>query len=359
MTSAFHPLYFKVFPQAATVTPRAHGLDLSKYDLYFKPEEATGQLDFVVQRVSYGITRDEAFMNLVGGVMDVPIRGGYHYLSSWQSWRLQADKYLEYVAPYEYHFHNCDFESAFNTMSFAYARMAWDWIHYVEDKTGKPTLLYTSPSLYNQWIRPTQRIVDWNTVDLWTAQWFNAPNPNGTPTMPIGRTAGWKLWQYTDRADGRLYGVARPAACDLDVFNGTVEQMKGWLNVNSEPIPQPGGSMFFKVVSTSSNIRSSAGVVTSPSNDLGDDNLETNDIVETDDIPTVVAGVTWRKLSRWWRGNVERPLPASPTGERWAAEKGGTVFYMISTIFTPPPSPSGDYLLHFKSDGTVKKYVPE
>lgn len=335
------------------ITNRAHGLDISKYDLFFRPQEATGQLDFVIQRISYGRTRDEAFQSLVDAVMSVPIRGGYHYLSSWIDWREQADKYLSYVAPYEYHFHNCDFEAAFNEMSINFARMAWDWIHYVEDKTGKPTLLYTSPSHYNEWIRISGR--DWNSVPWWTAQWFFTPNPNGTPTMPIGRTSGWSLWQYTDKADGTLYGVARPTACDLDVFNGTVSQMKEWLNIDSIP-PQPGEPMYFKVVSTSSNIRSSAGVTST--NDLGPDNLLNGDIIEVGDIPTVLSGVTWRKISKWWRNNVERQLPASPTGEHWGAERNLTDIWMISTPFTPPTPSSEEYILHYK-DGVVRKFIPD
>ena len=31
----------------------------------------------------------------------------------------------------------CDFEGAFNTLSTAFAKQAWDWIAYVKQKTGK------------------------------------------------------------------------------------------------------------------------------------------------------------------------------------------------------------------------------
>lgn len=265
--SQFHPAYFTLFPQGTSVTSRAHGLDLSKYDLFFRPEQATSQLDFVVQRISYGTTRDEKFDELVPGVMQVPIRGGYHYFSSWIDWKTQADRYLQYVSPYEYHFHNCDFEDAFNVLSKDVAKRAWNWIHYVEDKTGRPTLLYTSPSLYNDYIYPSQLQygINWNDVDLWTAQWFFTPNPNGTPSTPRGRTKPWKLWQYTDKGDGTKYGVARPTACDLDVYNGTVQQMMEWLRIGSTPIPQPtgtGDAMRYKVVWAGGVARRSAPTTT-------------------------------------------------------------------------------------------------
>ena len=248
--TALHPAYFTLFPQSENITERAHGLDISKYDLFFHPENAIAQLDFVVQRISYRTTRDEAFDSLLPGVMKVPIRGGYHYLNSDADWKTQADKFLSYVAPYKYHFFNCDFEDSFNNLSFDFVYDAWNWIQYVQDKTGIPVLLYTSPSLYNAWIAPSQSVlrINWNTIDLWTAQWFFTPNPNGTPSNPTGRTGGWKLWQYTDKGDGTKYGVARPTACDLDVFNGTVEQMRSWLNIGTGTMPPNGDGMKYKVV---------------------------------------------------------------------------------------------------------------
>ena len=241
MTSLFHQAYFSLFPQSAVITTRAHGIDISKYDQYFLPDEVINQLDFIVQRASYRVTRDELFLQLVGGVMRVGIRGAYHYLNSDATWQNQADKFLSIVAPYDYHFYVCDFEGSYNIMNSSFAKMAWDWIQYVRQQTGKPILLYTSPSLYNSYIAPSQGVygIDWNTVPLWTAQWFFIPNPDGTPSTPTGRTAGWKLWQYTDKGDGTKYGVARPTACDLNVYNGTVAQMKTWLGIDTTPPPEP------------------------------------------------------------------------------------------------------------------------
>lgn len=239
--SIWHPLYFSVNPQGSEITTRAHGLDISKYDLYFHPDVATAQLDFVIQRVSYRLTRDEGFANLIDGVMQIPIRGGYHYLNTDTAWKLQADKYLSYVSGLPYHFHACDFEGAFNVLSLDYAYWAWQWIHYVQDRTGKPVFLYTSPSLYSRWIFPSQARfgINWNTVPLWTAQWFWTPNANGTPSTPTGRTAPWKLWQYTDKGNGPLFGVSRPTACDLNVFNGTRADMARYLNITVPPRETP------------------------------------------------------------------------------------------------------------------------
>lgn len=218
-----------------TVTPRAHGIDISKYDLFFHPENATHQLDFVIQRVSYRLTRDEAFLTMVDAVMRVPIRGGYHYLSSDTDWRAQADKFLSFVAGYDYQFFVCDFEASFNILSVGFAYRAWLWIQYVRQNTNKPVLLYTNWSTYNEYIYPSERTygIDWDTVPFWQSQYLNARDPNGTPSTPTGRTSPWKIWQYDDNGDGTKYGVGRATACDLNVFNGTARDMRSWLGLDT------------------------------------------------------------------------------------------------------------------------------
>lgn len=219
-------------------TQRAHGIDISKYDKFFQPETATGQLDFVVQRIGYGLFRDEAFETLVGGVMQVPIRGGYHYLTSGVSWKAQADLFLQHVEGRRYHFFACDFEGYYNEMSPQFAHDAWQWIEYVAKNSGVKTILYTNPSNYDGYISPSvkQYGIDWDDVDLWLAQYWYVPDPNKNPSMPKGRT-DWRIWQYTSKGNGTQYGVSRPTACDLNVFNGTVAEMRSWLGLDSTPPP--------------------------------------------------------------------------------------------------------------------------
>jgi GH25 family lysozyme M1 (1,4-beta-N-acetylmuramidase) len=294
------------------ITSRAHGIDVSKYDLFFRPVEAVNQLDFGVQRVGYGLKRDEAFDTLWLGMIQMAIRGGYHYLNSGLSWRSQADKFIEYVGNLPYHFFVSDFEQAFNTLSVDFAYQAWQWINYVEQTTGKPVLLYTSPSLYNEYIYPSQSKygIDWNKIDLWTAQWFYEPNPDGTPINPIGRTTPWKLWQYTDKAMGTQYGVSRDGACDLNVYNGSVAQMRAWLDLETIEPPNNGGSMHYGKIKVFTNIRNSppGGSYV----DIGD--LNAGDTVTADEVRQV-NGYPWWHLKSWSRNGVALMLPAA---ECWA-----------------------------------------
>lgn len=315
-----HRAYYSMVEPQGEVTERAHGPDVSKYDLRFDPAQASAQLDFVIQRVSYRTTRDEAFEALLPGVMAVPIRGGYHYLNSDKTWQEQADKYLSFVNGYEYHFHACDFEDAFNTMSLDLAYGAWRWIHYVQDRTGAPVLLYTSPSLYHDWIYPSQSRfgINWNNVDLWTAQWFYTPSPDGYPSTPAGRTAGWKLWQYTAKANGTYYGLGRSTACDLNVFNGSVQELARFLNMEAIMATQ-----WYQVNTTTLNIRGGAGTNFS---DIGD--LFKGDKVETDQY---IGG--WVRIKKILRVDGREEVKDNA----WCST--AYCFKIDPPVVTPPPTP--------------------
>lgn len=155
------------------------------------------------------------------------------------------------------------------------------------------------------------------------------------------------LWQFGTPAEGPAHG-APSAEIDMNFVNMTTEQFYNRYGEHTPP-PEPeppviGETMFYKVTYATVNLRSSAAVTAT--NDLGntdDTNLKLNDIIEVNDDPPVVAGgYSWRIVLRWWRANVEKQLPPSPTGVVWAAEKAGsTGYYMVPASFTPPiPAPS-------------------
>ena len=347
--SGLHRSYLTVFPQGATVTPRAHGIDISKYDLHFEPLTAKGQLDFVIQRASYRCTRDEAFEKLVPGVMQIPVRGAYHYLNSDTGWLAQANAFLSIVGNYDYHFFACDFESAFNIMSLDFAWQAWNWIQYVAKLSGKTVLLYTSPSLYTQWITPSaaKYKVDWNTVPLWTAQWFFTPNPNENPTMPAGRQT-WTMWQYTDQGDGPLYGVARPTACDLDVYNGTVEQLHHWLQIGTTPTQPETPMALYEGIAPTVNVRVRKGNADGSPNPSGTtiEQINIGQSFKADRIAKDAEGRDWYHVieahgkavdgfSAAWLLQVNEtkpPVTTTPTPVPYTITLGDDVTYVKQTI---------------------------
>lgn len=214
---------------------RAHGADISKYQGRYQPAEP---LDFIFQRVSYGLRVDEAFPQLYQDIQPVPLRGGYHYFSSAATWQAQAEHYLELVQDCNYHLHACDMESAYNNVNAAFVLGCIRWMQYVMQETGKKVLLYTNPNIYEQaqvLISPADLAI----FDLWIAQYWFLPSPHKDPGMSrLQRHPGdWRFYQYTAKGDGARYGV-RSASIDLDVFNGTAAELKKWAKVD-QPAPTP------------------------------------------------------------------------------------------------------------------------
>jgi len=214
---------------------RARGIDISYYDISFDPSKATEPIDFVIQRTGYGLMVDKALDTLYPGVSKVPIRGAYHYLSTGIPWQVQAERFISLVADRKYHFYVCDFESAYNAMSIKFAMEANQWMDYVARKTGKPVLLYTNPNLYD--------LYAWHYCSswpLWIAQYWLFPSPDKNPGMPKKRNA-WNIWQYSADRNGksRAYGCGANSV-DINVYNGTAEEMRAWLKLDeAQPIQPP------------------------------------------------------------------------------------------------------------------------
>jgi len=220
---------------------RAHGVDISHWDVSFDPEKATGQIDFAIQKASEGTFRDSKFAEIWAGVQKVPIRGAYHYLRSGINWQTQADFFISVVKGNEYHFYALDFEGKGNTMGASFADMAHQWIEYATAKTGKRVFLYSNPSHYDADLFPYG---DWmKDYPLWLAQYWNNPKPDMDPGMPKKRKPGdWTIYQYASEINfpGHAKEYGTPVnSIDLNVFNGTVADMRAWLKLGAPPPPPP------------------------------------------------------------------------------------------------------------------------
>lgn len=211
----------------------ASGIDLSKYDQFFNPDLSIKTINFVIQRAGYGLVKDEFFDKLLPGVMKIPIRGAYYYLNSYVGWREQLEKFLDIVRGHDFHFFAADFEEyGGNVLSTQFARDTYQWIRSVAILTEKPVLLYTRKGHYDNYISKSGD--NWDAVDYWHAQWTGATEL----TLPIGR-ASWKVWQYGGEGWGGIgseYGLGS-ARCDINRFNGTVNDMRQWLGID-DSIPE-------------------------------------------------------------------------------------------------------------------------
>lgn len=229
---------------------RAHGNDVSKYEVRFTPATAKVLPDFIEQRLSYGQMADEAFDVLSPAVQTIPIRGAWHYLSSALHWQDQADFFLNLAAKAgTFSHYSCDFETSYNNVNLPFVYNCWQFIQYIKKQTGLPCLLYTNPNLYDLWIGPSQKVygIDWGTVDLWVAQyWFLRSNSNpGMPKTRINLAPGvlpWTFWQWFEgehNTFGPAYGMGS-AGAEMDDFNGTPDQLRAKFPITiQDPTPQP------------------------------------------------------------------------------------------------------------------------
>lgn len=226
---------------------RAHGIDISHHQTVFDVNANREDIQFIIIRASNGTVKDKRFDQFVVDIAEVPVRGAYHYFRSEHSpvnpsktyrWQDQADFFLKCVNDRGFHFFALDIEQAFiqgvpdNERSPEFAADAEKWMRYVEKKTGKPVLLYTNPDKYEHWLMP---FGDWmEEWPLWIAQYWDPPRRNKRPSLPKGVTE-WRFYQYSadtpPNGRGKEFGVDTKNV-DLNVFNGTVEDLRLWLGLD-------------------------------------------------------------------------------------------------------------------------------
>jgi GH25 family lysozyme M1 (1,4-beta-N-acetylmuramidase) len=222
---------------AAAQATRATGIDISKWDVSFNPQSTTTPPQFVIQCASYGMVKDPLFDTLYPGVTLIPVRGAYHYMSSAAGWKLQADWFLNIVTDKGYHFYVCDFEGTFNQLSVDFAAQAVEWMRYVKAMTGKPVIIYSNISTYHDYLSKDSRTKEF---PFWIA-WPPDPIPDpqtANPKLPTSRK-DWIFWQYSfgeHNTFGKANGVGR-TGCDVDVFNGTYNDLCTWAGVPNVPPP--------------------------------------------------------------------------------------------------------------------------
>jgi hypothetical protein len=215
--------------------PRAQGCDISKWQNIFKrAEKPPRPLDFVIQRLSYGLTQDERYTQFLPVVQSFPVYGAYHYYSSNIPWQTQAEFFIDRLRGHQ--FFAWDVEKMYNYPSTAWLDGIEQAMDYIIEQTKIPGMIYTGPDVWDTWLVPVRaRLV---RFELWQAQyWFTRALTQ--PGMAKTQREDWRFWQYDDRAmwgRGYEFGFGSKGG-DLDVFNGTVAQLQAW--ANSTPLPPP------------------------------------------------------------------------------------------------------------------------
>ncbi len=231
---------------------RAHGIDISHWQgFYHHQENPPLPVDFVIQKLTEGIYRDPSYSTLKKDIQVVPIRGGYHYFRGQWNWKQQMDVFLSQLEGY--HFWALDVEKRYNysgpmvnglsPLNQPYPGFIESLplaLEYMGKHTNIPGLIYVGPGTWIDWLKPIHS--ELLNYDLWVPHYWYKPNPEGTPNYFTIRGAGnmrrdWRFWQYTDKGmnnRGKEFGV-NSFGLDLNVFNGSVEDLKVWVFSQKTP----------------------------------------------------------------------------------------------------------------------------
>lgn len=106
------------------------------------------------------------------------------------------------------------------------------WLQTVETATGRIPIIYTEYYSWRDFIGNTEKFV---RNPLWIAN-YRVEQPKVPANNWGGR--GWTLWQTTEK--GIVPGIRDEAPCvDLDVFRGSMEDLKTWLKIDEPRAPAP------------------------------------------------------------------------------------------------------------------------
>jgi len=230
---------------------RAIGIDI--YQLYQPNYVLQAHHDFIVMKIADG-SRKVGFERIFKQAEFVPAKIGYIYLRSNSTAHAQIDTVCAIDNDFDLDAYAVDFERYGNKPSRAFGQILKDVIDGVADRTGKKVLLYSNPAVVQEWLLFYGHT--WaKDYPLWIAQYpyrgwnekmRDVPrSEDWQPRLPAGFT-NWKFWQYS--ADGNKQGpdngIMKPhpwsvtPSVDMDVFNGTAEELMQWIGGKAEKVEE-------------------------------------------------------------------------------------------------------------------------
>ncbi|MHB8418388.1 MAG: GH25 family lysozyme [Myxococcales bacterium] len=165
------------------------------------------------------------------------LRGAYHFFHPSCNGTAQADFYLGYVGalgagdlpPM------LDWEVSDGVSGSTASASAQAFINEIKAKTGKQTVIYTSPGLWSGF-----GASGFGNNPLWVADYVNYTD-TACPALPSGWSS-FDFWQYSDGTHGTP-SVPGIGACDRDIFNGSLAQLQGLAGAQATlPIGQQSGN---------------------------------------------------------------------------------------------------------------------
>lgn len=219
------------------------GIDVSYWNsgIDWPKVRATGQR-FVFMKASEGETfKDSSFpTNWSGAKAAGLLRGAYHFFRSNMDPGKQATNFINYVKSTKDNGELppvLDLETHDGQAKARIIARAKTWLDAVEAEFGRKPIIYSGMYFLQDYFSevgggPPVWAKDY---PLWLAQYPYSYSEGQQPYLPRGWFK-WTFWQYSDK--GRLNGIN--ANVDLNVFNGTLEQLYKFAGaqISTEPTPQ-------------------------------------------------------------------------------------------------------------------------
>ncbi len=242
---------------------RTIGLDVSFWQDYngtplqidFKKAYAYGAR-FAFTKLSQGLRADEDVdYNCIQAAIAKLLVGGYHFVD----YRKRADEQIDFAISL-YKKYGLTLGLALDVEK--YPRSTWgifpnrsNWLKWLYtafaklDDVGIKGILYTNKNN----IKILEPIPEWLLKQkLWIAQypnqkyvdvnaWHPYSKPWDTEDEEENVIPGWTFWQFSDRGDGKAYGMESKQV-DVNFFNGTLDELKKYAGVVDGPVvdPDPG-----------------------------------------------------------------------------------------------------------------------
>jgi GH25 family lysozyme M1 (1,4-beta-N-acetylmuramidase) len=200
-----------------------NGVDVSEFQggIDWNAVKASGH-DFAFIRVGDGFYFDARFDDNWQAAADAHVvRGAYQFFRPGEDGTAQADWFLQHVSGGELA-PTLDVEVTDGQSSATIVAGIAAWVARIQAVTGKQPIIYTAPGFWSGIAG-----ADGFGTTLWVAHWFT-----NCPDLPLSWDR-WTFWQYAD--NGGVPGI--PGAVDLDVFNGTLDQLVGTDSARAQIAP--------------------------------------------------------------------------------------------------------------------------
>jgi GH25 family lysozyme M1 (1,4-beta-N-acetylmuramidase) len=222
---------------------RASGIDYSFWATDWKLPVRT-RVDFAIQRLGAAEWLDPRYENHAKRLGQAQIRGGYWYYYEQYNWAKQVDMFLDAANnhPHKLHMLWWDVEEGGNDFSNRerIANETAESIRRLEERYDGLVGLYSNLDFYINYLQPY--LADhFAKIPLWLA-WPIHTKPleyfrgdvepgwsvwRGGNEIKMKRPKGsWFMWQVKFNGDPDYYGIIDKKAVDVNVFNGTAQEMR-------------------------------------------------------------------------------------------------------------------------------------